>query len=81
MSRTWRNLQGRCLAALKRPKTFNEIKQLHGLQQDYSELEWDHPTLESPLSKANRTFGRHIPTAWDDEVISGYREGKYQKYY
>lgn len=79
MSRTWRNLRGSHYLALKKPRTFNEIRQLHGLQTDYPYLESEHPDLEWALSKANRLFGRHIPTAWDDVVISSIRESRYYK--
>ena len=78
MSRTWRNLRGSPYLYFKRPRTFNEIRQLSGLKNDYQDLGSAEPRLGWTLSKQNRLFGRYIPTAWDDVVISGYRERRYR---
>ena len=73
MSRTNRNLDGMHRYALRFPHTFNEIKQLDGIlhEEDLEGL---------PVSGLNHMRARehHLPTAWDDKVISAYYEADTQ---
>lgn len=56
-------------AALRRPKTQQEIKQLNHMLEDIQDEDYD-------VSGLNRIHGRlqDLPTAWDDKVISAYYE-------
>lgn len=54
--------------ALRYPHTFNEISQLN-------EILIDDDLDDYTISGLNRIKKRkHLPTAWDDEVISAYYE-------
>lgn len=69
MSRTHRNLKYRHNLCLRIPKTSKEHRDLEGiLTDDYVE--------EYHLSGINRMHKRksNLPTAWDDLIISAYRE-------
>lgn len=70
MGKTIRSKEGinyHC-GALRRPRTFNEISQLE-------ELLIDDDLEDYNISGMNRIKKRkHLPTAWDDEVISAYYE-------
>jgi hypothetical protein len=58
--------------ALKQPRTFNRFQQRSAIiADDFIE--------EHYVSKRSRTHEAQIPTAWDDVVVSGYREGKFRK--
>ena len=74
MSRTNRNVEHIHSGALRHPHTFNEIRQLDGILQE-EELE------EYPLSGFNHLKAREneLPTAWDDQVVSGHYQEDYQK--
>ena len=73
MSRTNRNLEGMHKGALRFPHTFNEIRQLDGIlhEEDLEDL---------PVSKVNHMKAREneLPTAWDDNVVSGYYQEDYE---
>jgi hypothetical protein len=73
MARTYRNLEGMHRGALRYPHTFNEIRQLDGIlhEEDLEGL---------PISKLNHIKSRenHLPTAWDDKVVSGYFQEDYK---
>ena len=73
MSRTFRNLEGMHSGALRHPHTFNEIRQLDGIlhEEDLEGL---------PVSKVNHMKSREhqLPTAWDDNVVSGYYQQDYK---
>ena len=73
MSRTHRNLEGMHKGALRVPHTFNEIRQLDGIlhEEDLEGL---------PVSKVNHMKARehNLPTAWDDNVVSGYYQEDYE---
>lgn len=73
MARTYRNLDGMNKCALRYPHTFNEIKNLNGIM-------FDDDLDEFTLSKMNRISSRshNLPTAWDDEVVSGYEQMDYK---
>lgn len=74
MSRTNRNLEGMHSGALRLPHTFNEIRQLDGIlhEEDLQGL---------PVSKVNHMKARenNLPTAWSDNVVSGYYQEDYEK--
>jgi hypothetical protein len=73
MSRTNRNIEWMHSGALRFPKTFNEISQLDGIlhEEDLEGL---------PVSGLNHLKARenNLPTAWDDNVVSGYRQEDYK---
>lgn len=46
----------------RNPKTFNELKQVR-VSNDYLDTEYTVNTRK-----------RYIPTAWDDQIISSYKE-------
>lgn len=70
MSRTQRNFPDWKRFYYRRPKTTNEIRQNQGLLSD---IKVDD--VQFNISGINRLH-RHIPTAWDDVVISSYYEVK-----
>lgn len=69
MSRTFRNIDGIRRLALRRPKTFGEIKKLDGIlhNEDLTSL---------IISGFNRLRSREhsLPTLWGDKVASAYYE-------
>jgi hypothetical protein len=69
MSHTFRRTEGWHSGALRFPHTENERKQLEGVLHD-PEL------MELPVSGLNHMKARehHLPSAWDDKVISAYYE-------
>lgn len=69
MSRTYRNLSH---CALRRPKTFNEIRQIDGIL-------YDEVLDEYNVSGMNHLRSRktEIPTHWDDIIVGSY----YEKYH
>ena len=73
MSRTNRNLEGMHKGALRFPHTFNEIRQLDGIlhEEDLEDL---------TVSKVNHMKARehNLPTAWADQVVSGYYQEDYE---
>jgi len=73
MSRTYRNLEGMHRGALRFPQTYNEIRNLSAVMLDDDFEEYD-------LSKRNRISSRFhsVPTAWDDQVVSGYYQMDYK---
>jgi hypothetical protein len=73
MSHTFRRTEGWHSGALRFPKTENERKQLDGILHD-PEL------MEFPLSGLNHLKARehNLPTAWDDNVVSGYYQQDYE---
>lgn len=76
MSRTYRKLEGMHRYAFRYPHTYNEIKNLDGVLND-DDFE------EFSISKLNRIKSRqhHLPTCWDDILISGYKETNYKSPY
>ncbi len=64
MSRTYRNAEKVNYKAYRRPKTFNERKQLEGLMFD-NEVE---------LRNRDKAKIVNLPTVYDDIVRSGYYE-------
>ncbi len=66
MSRTRRNFPENFI--FRRPKTLNEIKQNEQLLADIRSGDVDYE-----IDKVNR-MRRHIPTHWDDQLISAWRE-------
>ena len=74
MSRTNRNVEHIHSGALRFPQTFNEIRQLDGIlhEEDLEGL---------PVSGLNHMKSREneLPTAWDDQVVSGYYQEDYEK--
>jgi hypothetical protein len=73
MARTRRNIEYIHSGALRFPHTTQEIRQLDAVIND-PELE------EYPLSGLNRMKSRehNLPTAWDDQVVSGYYQEDYK---
>jgi hypothetical protein len=73
MSRTYRDLQGMHSGALRFPHTFNEIRNLSAIMSD-DDLQ------DFTISKRNRISSRfhNIPTAWDDQIVSGYYQSDYK---
>ena len=73
MSRTNRNVEHIHSGAFRHPHTFNEIRQLDGIlhEEDLEDL---------PVSKVNHMKAREneLPTAWDDNVVSGYYQEDYE---
>ena len=74
MSRTHRNIEWIHSGALRFPHTFNEIRQLDGILHE-EDLE------DFPVSGLNHMKSREqeLPTAWDDQVVSGYYQEDYEK--
>lgn len=68
MANTFRNSIHQKNRYYRRPKTFNEIRQLHALETDIQMNEFEYP-----ISKRNRMH-RHIPDAWEDIPISAWYE-------
>lgn len=69
MSRTHRRKVYQ-LCALRRPKTYNEIKGLDRIKTA-DQLDTDHH-----ISSRNRM---PLPTSWDDKVASGHYQSDYNK--
>ena len=76
MARTYRNLNGMHRYAYRYPHTFNEIRNLSGLMSD-------DDLTDFVLSKRNRISSRshNLPTAWDDEIVSGHEQMDYKTPY
>jgi hypothetical protein len=73
MARTRRNIEYIHSGALRFPHTTQEIRQLDAVIND--------PELkEYPLSGLNHMKSRehNLPTAWDDQVVSGYYQEDYK---
>jgi hypothetical protein len=73
MARTYRNLEGIHKCALRKPKTANERKHIIGLINDNYVEGYE-------ISGLNHLHHRlaNCPTAWDDQVISGYYQQDYK---
>lgn len=73
MARTYRNLEGMNRCALRRPRTSNERRQILALIHDVK-------TEDYEISGLNHLHHRlaNCPTAWDDQVISGYYQQDYK---
>lgn len=69
MARTHRNLEGMNGCALRKPKTTNERRILNGIICD----SWYEDYKISGLNRLHHRYS-NSPTAWDDLVISGYRQ-------
>lgn len=67
MSRTYRNLEGMSHCALRRPRTFNEIRQLDGILYDEDLNEYNVSGMNHIRSREHQ-----LPTHWDDIIVSGY---------
>lgn len=68
MSRTFRNTGFRYF---RRPHTENERKQLEGILHDPELMEFTVSGLNHMKSREH-----HLPSSWDDIVISSYYEVK-----
>ena len=71
MSRTYRNAEKVNYRAYRRPKTFNERKQLEGLLMD-NEVE---------LRNRDKAKIVNLPTVYNDIVRSGYHEDYHWKHH
>lgn len=69
MSRTRRN-QNHNSCIYRRPKTKRELTQQNAIMNDPELKEYN-------LGKRNRVQGRHIPTSYDDIVVSSWNEMKW----
>ena len=69
MSRTRRN-QNHNSCIYRRPKTKRELTQQNAIMNDPELKEYN-------LGKRNRVQGRHIPTFYDDIVVSSWNEMKW----
>lgn len=74
MARTYRNKNYNS-AALRRPRTQNEIRLIESVLSTEDEL----VDYNVNLSGRNRLTGRYIPNAYDDIVVSAYYETDYNK--
>ena len=68
MSRTNRNTAQSNYNYFRKPKTFNEIRQIQSLKNEIKVNEVDYQ-----ISKRNR-MNRYIPTSRDDIIVSSYYE-------